>query len=90
MEGALESLKGQEGSTESMLLESQILYRLGKMGASVNIYQKLPKSTIDSLEINLVAGLVSAGRSSEVQGTLDLLRVKQLAVLNWLTILPAL
>uniref|UniRef100_A0A0V0IPZ7 Signal recognition particle subunit SRP72 n=1 Tax=Solanum chacoense TaxID=4108 RepID=A0A0V0IPZ7_SOLCH len=46
------------------------------MGASVDIYQKLPKSTIDSLEINLVAGLVSAGRSSEVQGTLDALRVK--------------
>ncbi|TMW86566.1 hypothetical protein EJD97_021210 [Solanum chilense] len=76
LEEALESLKGQEGSTESMLLESQILYRLGKMGASVDIYQKLPKSTIDSLEINLVAGLVSAGRSSEVQGTLDSLRVK--------------
>lgn len=69
-------MKGQEGSTESMLLESQILYRLGKMGASVDIYQKLPKSTIDSLEINLVAGLVSAGRSSEVQGTLDSLQVK--------------
>ncbi|KAH0767913.1 hypothetical protein KY285_003784 [Solanum tuberosum] len=76
LEEALESLKGQEGSTESMLLESQILYRIGKMGASVDIYQKLPKSTIDSLEINLVAGLVSAGRSSEVQGTLDALRVK--------------
>ncbi|KAL3354185.1 hypothetical protein AABB24_018704 [Solanum stoloniferum] len=76
LEEALESLKGQEGSTESILLESQILYRLGKMGASVDIYQKLPKSTIDSLEINLVAGLVSAGRSSEVQGTLDSLRVK--------------
>ncbi|XP_049364241.1 uncharacterized protein LOC125828996 [Solanum verrucosum] len=76
LEEALESLKGQEGSTESMLLESQILYRIGKMGASVDIYQKLPKSTIDSLEINLVAGLVSAGRSSEVQGTLDAPRVK--------------
>ncbi|KAM3204812.1 signal recognition particle subunit SRP72 [Capsicum annuum] len=73
---ALQSLKGKEGSTESMLLESQILYRLGKMGASVDIYQMLPKSTIDSLEINLVAGLVSAGRTSEVQGTLDSLRVK--------------
>ncbi|KAK6776265.1 hypothetical protein RDI58_027266 [Solanum bulbocastanum] len=76
LEEALESLKGQEGSTELMLLESQILYRLGKMDASVDIYQKLPKSTIDSLEINLVAGLVSAGRSSEVQGTLDSLRFK--------------
>jgi len=76
LEEALESLKGQEGSTELMLLESQILYRLGKMGTYVDIYQKLPKSTIDSLEINLVAALVSAGRSSEVQGTLDSLRVK--------------
>ncbi|XP_060216160.1 uncharacterized protein LOC132643676 [Lycium barbarum] len=76
LEEALESLKGHEGSTESMLLESQILYRLGKMGASVDIYQKLQKSAVDSLEINLVAGLVSAGRTSEVQGTLDSLRVK--------------
>ncbi|PHT48533.1 hypothetical protein CQW23_12741 [Capsicum baccatum] len=62
---ALQSLKGKEGSTESMLLESLILYRLGKMGASVDIYHKLPKSMIDSLEINLVAGLVSVGRTSE-------------------------
>ncbi|PHU18179.1 Peroxidase 14 [Capsicum chinense] len=73
---ALHSLKGKEGSTESMLLESQILYRLGKMGASVDIYHKLPKSMIDSLEINLVTVLVSAGRTSEVRGTLDSLRVK--------------
>ncbi|PHT82408.1 hypothetical protein T459_15423 [Capsicum annuum] len=59
-----------------MQLESQILYRLGKMGAYVDIYQKLPNFSIDSLEINLVAGLISAGRTSEVQGTLDSLRVK--------------
>ncbi|OIS97685.1 hypothetical protein A4A49_04016 [Nicotiana attenuata] len=76
LDQALESLKGQEGSTASMLLESQILYRLGKMEASVDIYQKLQKSQIDSLEINLVAGLVSAGRASDVQGTLDSIRVK--------------
>ncbi|XP_009607855.1 uncharacterized protein [Nicotiana tomentosiformis] len=76
LDEALESLKGHEGSNESMLLESQILYRLGKMGASVDIYQNLQKSKIDSLEINLVAGLVSAGKASEVQGTLDSLRVK--------------
>ncbi|KAF3682265.1 hypothetical protein FXO38_01356 [Capsicum annuum] len=73
---ALQSLKGKKESTESMLLESQILYRLGKMSASVDIYQKLLKSMIDSLEINRVAGLVSAGRTSEVQRTLDSLRVK--------------
>ncbi|XP_055815021.1 uncharacterized protein LOC129884760 [Solanum dulcamara] len=76
LDQALESLKGQEGSTASMLLESQILYRLGKMEASVDIYQKLQNSNIDSLEINLVAGLVSAGRASDVQGTLDSLRIK--------------
>lgn len=60
----------------TMLLESQILYRLGKMDACVDIYQKLQKSKIESLEINAVAGLVSAGRASDVQGMLDALRVK--------------
>lgn len=42
----------------------------------MDIYQKLQKPQIDSLEINLVAGLVSAGRASDVQGTLDSIRVK--------------
>lgn len=69
-------MKGQERNSETMLLESQILYRLGKMDACVDIYQKLLKSKIDSLEINMVAGLVSAERSSEVQGTLEALRIK--------------
>ncbi|KAE9603074.1 putative tetratricopeptide-like helical domain, signal recognition particle, SRP72 subunit [Lupinus albus] len=59
-----------------MLLESQILYRLGKMDTSLDIYQKLQKSKIDSLEINSVASLAMAGRSSEVQGLLDSLRIK--------------
>ncbi|KAI3461093.1 hypothetical protein Pfo_017756 [Paulownia fortunei] len=59
-----------------MLLQSQILFRLGKMDACVDIYQILQKSKIDSLEINFVAGLVSAGRASEVQRTMDSLRVK--------------
>ncbi|KAH9708398.1 Signal recognition particle subunit SRP72 [Citrus sinensis] len=59
-----------------MLLKSQILYRSGEMDACVEFYQKLQKSKIDSLEINFVAGLISAGRASEVQKTLDLLRVK--------------
>lgn len=76
MDEALESLKRQERDDETMLLESQILYRLGKMDACVDIYQKLQKSKIDSLEINSVAALVMAGRSSEVQGLLDSLRVK--------------
>ncbi|XP_057751010.1 uncharacterized protein LOC130969353 [Arachis stenosperma] len=73
---ALESLKTQERTTETMLLEAQILYRLGKMDACLDIYQKLQKSKIDNLEINCVASLVMGGRSSEVQGLLDSLRVK--------------
>ncbi|KAL0459240.1 UNVERIFIED_CONTAM: Signal recognition particle subunit SRP72 [Sesamum latifolium] len=76
LDEALGSLKEQEGNSAIMLLESQILFRLGKMDACVDIYQKLQKSKIDSLEINFVAGLVSAGRASEVQGTMDSLRVK--------------
>ncbi|MED6168237.1 hypothetical protein PIB30_010018 [Stylosanthes scabra] len=73
---ALESLKTQERTTETMLLEAQILYRLGKMDACLDTYQKLQKSKIDNLEINCVASLVMGGRSSEVQGLLDSLRVK--------------
>ncbi|KAL5552525.1 hypothetical protein UlMin_039926 [Ulmus minor] len=38
---ALESLKNQERSSATMLLESQILYRMGKVDASIDIYQKL-------------------------------------------------
>ncbi|KAL8191829.1 hypothetical protein R6Q57_028560 [Mikania cordata] len=76
LEEALESLKGLEKDNATMLLESQILFRQGKMDASVDIYQKLQKSKIESLEINLVAGLVSAGRASEVQGVMDTMRVK--------------
>ncbi|CAM8916084.1 unnamed protein product [Rhodiola kirilowii] len=73
---ALESLKSDEEDMAAMLLESQILYRMGKMDACLDIYKKLQKSKIESLEINYVAGLVSAGRASEVQGTLDAMRVK--------------
>ncbi|XP_047318956.1 signal recognition particle subunit SRP72 [Impatiens glandulifera] len=73
---ALELLKVQEGDTAIMLLKSQIMSRLGKMDASLEIYQKLQKSKIDSLEINHAASLISAGRASEVQGMLDSLRVK--------------
>uniref|UniRef100_A0A7N1A7R8 Signal recognition particle subunit SRP72 n=1 Tax=Kalanchoe fedtschenkoi TaxID=63787 RepID=A0A7N1A7R8_KALFE len=73
---ALESLKSEEEDLAAMLLESQILYRLGKMDACLDIYKKLQKSKIESLEINYVAALVSAGQGSEVQGTLDAMRVK--------------
>lgn len=76
LEEALESLKGLEGSTETMLLESQILYRLGKADDCVDVYQKLLKSKIQSLEINVIAGLVSAGKANEVQGVMDSLRAK--------------
>ncbi|KAI3748286.1 hypothetical protein L6452_11265 [Arctium lappa] len=76
LDDAMESLKGLEKDSAAMLLESQILFRQGKMDASVDIYQKLQKSKIESLEINLVAGLVSAGRASEVQGMMDAMRVK--------------
>ncbi|KAF5746502.1 putative Signal recognition particle subunit srp72 [Tripterygium wilfordii] len=76
LDDALESLRSQEKNSTTMILESQILYRLGKMDASVDVYKKLQKSNIDSLEINLVASLILAGRASEVQGTMDALRIK--------------
>ncbi|KAI6686657.1 hypothetical protein NL676_032570 [Syzygium grande] len=76
LDEALDSLKSKERSTSTMLLESQILYRQGKMDACADIYQKLQKSNVESLEINAIASLVATGRASEVQGTLDALRVK--------------
>lgn len=69
-------MKSLEGNSTAMLLESQILYRLGKMDACMDIYHKLQKSKFESLEINSVASLVAAGRASEVQRTMDTLRVK--------------
>ena len=59
-----------------MLLESQILYRLGKLDAYVDIYQKLQKSKIESLEINFVASLVLDGRDSEVQIMMEANQIK--------------
>ncbi|GMH02650.1 hypothetical protein Nepgr_004489 [Nepenthes gracilis] len=76
LDEALQLLKSQEKNTAAMLLESQILYRLGRIDASLEIYQELQKSKIDNLEINFVAGLVSAGRASEVKRVLDTLKVK--------------
>ena len=46
------------------------------MDACIDIYQKLSKSKIENLEINSVAGLVTAGMASEVQGMMDSLRVR--------------
>ncbi|KAI5404391.1 hypothetical protein KIW84_051523 [Lathyrus oleraceus] len=76
LDEALQSLQKHERNDETMLLESRILYRLGKMDACLDIYQKLQKSKIDMLGINSVAALVMAGRSSEVQGWLDSSQVK--------------
>ncbi|KAF8388642.1 hypothetical protein HHK36_027319 [Tetracentron sinense] len=76
LDEALESLKSHESDSAAMQLESQILYRLGRMDACMDIYQKLQKFKIESLEVNIVAGLISAGRASEVQGMMDILRVK--------------
>ena len=41
LDESLESLKSQEGTYATMLSESHILYRLGKMDACIDIYQKL-------------------------------------------------
>lgn len=59
-------------------LESQILYRLGRMDACVESYEKLRKFKIDSLDLktNIIAALISAGRASEVQRMMDALKVK--------------
>ncbi|GAB4829315.1 hypothetical protein Ancab_018985 [Ancistrocladus abbreviatus] len=79
LDEALQSLKIPEKNTATMLLESQILYRVGRMDGCLEIYQELSKSKIDSLEINYVAGLVSAGRASEVEKVMDALRVKPMS-----------
>ncbi|KAI3981806.1 hypothetical protein MKX01_027791 [Papaver californicum] len=63
LDEAMESLSCLERTSVTMQLESQILYRLGKMEPY-------------SIEINIVAGLVSAGRAFEVQGTMNALKVK--------------
>ncbi|XP_010556174.1 PREDICTED: signal recognition particle subunit SRP72 isoform X2 [Tarenaya hassleriana] len=76
LDDALSCLKKQEKDSATSLLEAQILYRLGKLDACVDIYQNLQKSKIETLEINLVASLVSAGRPSEVQRALESMRIK--------------
>ncbi|XP_074312365.1 uncharacterized protein LOC141647897 [Silene latifolia] len=76
LDEALESLKNQESNKATMLLESQILYRLGRMDTCLEIYRKLQEKGVDSLEINFVAALVGSGQSAEVQKVLDSLRVK--------------
>ncbi|KAL5710744.1 hypothetical protein ACHQM5_021270 [Ranunculus cassubicifolius] len=74
---ALELVKNKEDSSDSMLLEAQIYRRLGQIDACIDVYQTLQeKFEVESLEVNIVAALVSAGRTSEVQGVLDSLKVK--------------
>ncbi|KAM1633553.1 hypothetical protein ACFXTN_010595 [Malus domestica] len=76
LDEALESLKRQERDSVTMILESQILFRSGKMDACIDIYQNLPKPKVELLEINSAASLVAAGRASEVKRTLEALGVK--------------
>jgi signal recognition particle subunit SRP72 len=69
LQEALDLLRGQEEDAAILQLESQILYRLGRMNDCMNSYEKLQKFKIDSmdLKINIIAALVAAGRASEVQ-----------------------
>ncbi|KFK41175.1 hypothetical protein AALP_AA2G095200 [Arabis alpina] len=69
-------LKGVERDNDALVLEAQILYRLGKADACVDVYQKLQHSKIENLEVNLVAGLVSGGKASQVQRALEAWRIK--------------
>jgi len=59
-------------------LESQIFYRLGKMDACMESYDKLQKFKIESLDIktNIIAAMISAGKAAEVQGMMNTLKVK--------------
>ncbi|XP_068665227.1 uncharacterized protein [Aristolochia californica] len=76
---ALQCLEGQERNTAVLQLESQILYRLGKMESCLESCEKLQKFKMDNsleLKTNIIAALISAGRASEVQGMLDAMKVK--------------
>ncbi|CAN8243814.1 unnamed protein product [Cochlearia groenlandica] len=76
LDEAFVCLKGRERNSETLLVEAQIQYRLGKSDACVDVYEQSQMSKIETAEVNLVAGLVSAGRSSQVQGALEALRIK--------------
>ncbi|CAH2065961.1 unnamed protein product [Thlaspi arvense] len=76
LDEAIVCLRGREKGSETLLLEAQILYRMRKTDACVDVYRKLDKSKIESVEVNLVAGLVSAGRASQVEGVLESLGIK--------------
>ncbi|CAE5963305.1 unnamed protein product [Arabidopsis arenosa] len=73
---AFVSLKGLKRDSKTLLLEAQILNRLGKVDACVDMYQKLSKSKIEWLEVNLVAALIAAGKASQVLKALESLKIK--------------
>ncbi|WVZ67895.1 hypothetical protein U9M48_016912 [Paspalum notatum var. saurae] len=77
LQEALELLRGQEETSVVLQLESQILYRQGRMNDCMNSYEKLQKFKIDSmdLKINIIAALVAAGRASEVQAAMKAQKV---------------
>ena len=77
LQEALDLLRGQEETAPVLQLESQILYRLGRMNDCMNSYEKLQKFKIDSmdLKINIIAALVAAGRASEVQSAMKAQKV---------------
>ncbi|EOA33342.1 hypothetical protein CARUB_v10020124mg [Capsella rubella] len=56
------------------------MYRLGKPDACLDLYQQLTMAEIKklkvSLEVNTVAGLISAGKASQVQKALEGLKIK--------------
>lgn len=57
---ALETLKGEERSAPVLQLESQILYRLGKMEACMESYEKLQMSKTDSFSLELKTNFIAA------------------------------
>ncbi|EOA33733.1 hypothetical protein CARUB_v10019924mg [Capsella rubella] len=77
---ALVCLQGRERDPKALLLEAQIMYRLGKPDACLDLYQQLTMAEIKklkvSLEVNTVAGLISAGKASQVQKALEGLKIK--------------
>ncbi|CAD5316566.1 unnamed protein product [Arabidopsis thaliana] len=72
LDEALVCLKGLERESKTLLLEAQILNCLGKVDACVDVYQKLNKSGIKLIEVNLVAALITAGKASQVLESLKI------------------
>ncbi|XP_031476692.1 uncharacterized protein LOC116248184 [Nymphaea colorata] len=77
LQEALDCLRLQEKNPSVLQLEAQIFYRLGKMDACTQSYDKLRKFKVDSSDVyvNIIAALIAAGRASEVQSMMDTLKV---------------